>query len=157
MNISVERRVIRKTLVVASTLLALAACASGPGEKSVQRKQSFETAAGQPVRSFHVYTPLYSWEALNDTQLVVYPKPREAFLLDLAGPCSDLTYATGMTLTSNMSTVYVNFDKVIPIGGGVSMNMPCVIKQIRPVDVSKLKAIEHEQRKVDVQERKAEG
>lgn len=141
-----------RSLMVVSLVLALAACATAPSERDVQRSQAYAAAAGEPVRSFRYFNPLYSWEPVGDSQLVVYTKPQEAYLLDTAGPCPDLSYAPAIALTSNMSTVYVNFDKII-----AGRSIPCTISQIRPVDVGRLKAIQHEQRKVETQERQADG
>lgn len=138
--------------VMLASMAMLTACSSVPtAQRYSKRAAAYAEAAGEPVRSFR-YTQLYSWEPLGESQLALYTRPTEAWLIDTTGPCRDLSYATSIILTSNMSNVQTNLDKIIP-GSPTGIPMPCYIGQIRPVDVAKLKAVEHEQRKVAGKER----
>lgn len=124
---------------------SLAACSSAPEVKrDSDRLGAYTAAAGAPVKSFRFFSPLYSWQALSDNQLVIYTKPREAYLLDLQA-CPDLRVTNRIALTSNLNQVQVGFDRVI----NGRLRVPCVISQIRPVDIPHLKAVQLAQRKVE--------
>lgn len=145
-------KTVLSAVMVSSVLLA--ACASAPAsDKTAHRAAAYAEAAGAPVRSFRNFQ-LYSWEPVSSTQLALYTRPNEAWLIDTTGPCPDIMYATSITITSNMSNVQTMFDKIIP-SSATGMPMPCTIGQIRPIDLAKLKAVEHEQRKVQGSERPA--
>ncbi|MBE1159267.1 DUF6491 family protein [Dyella acidiphila] len=136
-----------KRIVVALLLSSLlAACSSVPyAQRLQQRQQTYGAAAGAPVQSFRlILGSIYSWEPLSDTQLVVYTQPTRAYLLDV-WPCSNLTFANGIGLTSFADQVQVGFDKVFTGRGYV----PCMIKQIRPVDLARFKLEREAQRHVD--------
>jgi hypothetical protein len=127
---------------VAATLLA--ACASVP---LAQRQAAYAAAAGAPVNSFRFFTPLWSWEELGPDQVVIYTKPKEAWLLDVPG-CNQLPFANAIGLTSNLNQVSIRFDKVITGRN----TFPCTIQKIRPVDVARLKAVQ-QQREVRTEPR----
>jgi hypothetical protein len=113
-------------------------------QREQQRQAAYASAAGAPVRSFHFFT-LWSWEPLGDRQVVVYTRPSQAWLLDLDGPCQDLPFTQAIGLTSSSGTVFNRFDKVL-VGRS---SMPCMITQIRPVDVRQLRVAQEAQRKID--------
>lgn len=135
--------VIRRLLAM-SLVMLLAACASTPyAQRISERQAAYAAAAGAPVRSFRFFN-LYSWEPLSDDQLAVYTRSNEAWLLDLAGGCQQLTFANSIGITSNINQVMVGFDKVLTGRG----NFPCTITQIRPIDVKHLKAVQQQQRQI---------
>jgi len=132
-------------LVVLLAVVSLAACSSAPYAKKTQdRLQAYTAAAGAPVNNFGFYPPIYSWEPLSNTQLVVYTKPKQAYFIDLAA-CVNLQVTTGIGLTSNSNQVAVGFDKVIPF----DTHTPCTIAKIRPIDMVHLKAVQQAQRKIE--------
>ncbi|KRF01925.1 hypothetical protein ASG87_10490 [Frateuria sp. Soil773] len=129
---------------LAGLLALLAACSGVPrAQQDSQRQAAYAAAAGAPVRSFRFFT-LYSWEPLGRDRLAVYTRPNEAWLLDVGG-CTDLEFTQAIGLTSNLHEVSVGFDKVLT----GRRDFPCTIRQIRPVDVAKLKAVQHEQRRIE--------
>jgi hypothetical protein len=132
--------------LVTLAVMGLAACASVPyPQRLQQRQQAYEAAAGAPVRSFRlIFNGIYSWEPLSDTQLVVYTQPTKAYLLDV-WPCNNLTFTNGIGLTSFANQVQTGFDKVFTGRGYV----PCMIKQIRPVNLAQFKLEKESQRHVD--------
>lgn len=139
-----------RVLMVLVLAVLLAACSSVPYAQRQQRRQAaYLAAAGAPVRSFRFFSPIWSWEPLSDTQLVVYTRPHKAWLLDLSGACQNLEFTSAIGLTSNLDEVSVNFDKVL-VGRGY---VPCTIKRIRPVDVARLKIEQAKQRKVEAEPR----
>ena len=140
-------------ILLATTLAAmLAACASAPyAQRPSERQAAYAAAAGAPVRNFRFFS-LYSWEPLSDSQLAVYTRPNEAWLLDLGGDCQDLAFVNSIGLTSNLNQVMVGFDRVLTGRG----NFPCTISQIRPVDVKSLKAVQQQQRLIKSEPRGAD-
>jgi hypothetical protein len=135
-----------RVLMAALIATGLVACASVPyAQRLQQRQQAYTAAAGAPVRSFRlIFNGIYSWEPLSETQLVVYTQPAKAYLLDV-WPCNNLTFTNGIGLTSFASQVQVGFDKVFTGRGYV----PCMIKQIRPIDLAQFKMEKEAQRHVD--------
>jgi hypothetical protein len=140
-------------ILLATTLAAmLAACASAPyAQRTSERQAAYAAAAGAPVRNFRFFS-LYSWEPLSDSQLAVYTRPNEAWLLDLGGDCQDLAFVNSIGLTSSLNQVMVGFDRVLTGRG----NFPCTISQIRPVDVKSLKAVQQQQRLIKSEPRGAD-
>ncbi len=127
----------------------LAACSSVPyAQRQQQRQAAYVAAAGAPVTSFHFFT-LWSWEPLSDHELVVYTRPSQAWLLDLDGPCENLRFTHAIGLTSSIGEVSTRFDKVLT----GRHYMPCMITQIRPVDVKQLRITQEAQRKISAEPR----
>ncbi len=134
------------TLVLAGLL---AACSNVPyAQRQQQRQQAYAAAAGAPVRSFHFLT-VWSWEALSESELVVYTRPSQAWLLDLDGRCDNLEFTRAIGLTSSVGEVSARFDKVLT----GRHYMPCTIMQIRPVDVKQLRIAQEAQRKIKAEPR----
>jgi hypothetical protein len=138
-----------KLRVLALILLGalLTACESAPYAKRLQqRQQAYAAAAGAPVRSFRLVMgmQIYSWEPLSDTQLVIYTLPSKAYLLDL-WPCNNLSFTNFIGLTSFADQVQTGFDKVLT----GRPYIPCVIKQIRPIDLARFKLDQEGQRHID--------
>jgi hypothetical protein len=123
------------TVVVA--MLALSACASVQEQRQVAppgpRGAAFSEAAGAPVNRFD-YTGFDAWEALGPQQMVLYTRPDQAWLLSFKAPCYRLDTATGIALSSRQQQVWINFDQVTALPGGV----PCTIVRIQPVDLHRL-------------------
>lgn len=121
------------TIAVAAALVGCTRVGPDYTARMVAREQAYVTAAGAPVNGFH-YFNLWSWEPLSDHTLAVYTRPSEAWLLDLDGKCRNLEFTNHIGLTSSASEVSAKFDRVITGPADV----PCIIKQIRPVDLTKL-------------------
>lgn len=133
------------------TCSLLVACSSVPYAQRMQARQAaYAAAAGAPVTHFN-FTSLYSWESLGDSQLAVYTRPNTAWLLDVPPYCPQLDYRNTIALTSNMNQVSINFDKVL-----TGSRIPCTIKQIRPVDVSRLRVLQQQQHRIESKPRPAE-
>lgn len=140
-----------RLLIAAIATLSVAACSSVPYAQRISARQAaYAAAARDPVRSFRFFE-LYSWEPLGDSQLAIYTKPSEAYLVTVMGPCPDLEFTNTIGLTSNVNEVQVRFDKVLT----GRRDFPCTIGEIRPVDLARLKSVEHEQRKIQSAQRDA--
>ena len=139
--------------LAAIATLGVAACSSVPYAQRISARQAaYAAAAREPVRSFRFFE-LYSWEPLGDSQLAIYTRPSEAYLVSVMGPCPDLEFTNAIGLTSNLNEVQVRFDKVLT----GRRDIPCTIGEIRPVDLARLKSVEHEQRKIQSAQRDAAG
>ncbi|RUL76613.1 DUF6491 family protein [Dyella choica] len=138
-----------KLRILALVLLGvlLTACETAPyAQRLQQRQQAYNAAAGAPVRSFRLIMgmQIYSWEPLSDSQLVIYTLPSKAYLLDV-WPCNNLTFTNFIGLTSFTNEVQTGFDKVLT----GRPYIPCVIKQIRPIDLAQFKLEKESQRHID--------
>ncbi|WP_149193952.1 DUF6491 family protein [Luteimonas suaedae] len=143
----------RMSLLLGS-ILALGACASTDRLTDSQRVETYRANAGEPVRDFRFFGNLNGWTPLGDRALVVWTRPNEAYLLELAGRCQDLDFAPAISLTNFSGRVSARFDDVIVRGGGSDTGrIPCRIQEIRPVDVKAVKVAEQELREANVEER----
>jgi len=127
---------LKRFLIVGVAAITLSACTLMGKDYAAQlaaRQQAYAAVAGAAVNSFH-YTGLWSWEPLSDTQLAVYTQASEAWLLDLKGTCRNLRFTNHIGLTADAGVVSIQLDRVLTGPG----DAPCVIKQIRSLDLSKL-------------------
>lgn len=142
---------IKRSMPMVVFTLLLGACSSVPyAQRLSERLAAYTAAAGAPVHNFRFFS-LYSWEPLSDTELAVYTRPNQAWLLDTGG-CQNLQYVETIGLTSNLNQVSVGFDKVLT---GRSY-FPCTITQIRPVDVKRLKVEQQKLRQIRSEPRSAQ-
>lgn len=138
-------------IAVLVTSMTLAACASAPyAQRLHQRQLDYAAAAGAPVTHLNFFR-LYSWESLGDSKLALYTKPNKAWLLDVSPNCLQLGYGNAIAVTSYLHQISVNFDRVIVAGSPV----PCAIREIRPIDVARLKVLQREPHPVESRPRPA--
>lgn len=131
--------------------LALVACSSVPyAQRQADRLAEYTVVAGAPVSSFR-FSSLYSWEPLGERMLAVYARPNQAWLIAVDGGCRDLPYAQNIGLTSSFGQVSVRFDRVLTGRD----NFPCTITQIRPLDISRMRANKAAQRAIKAEPRPA--
>ena len=139
---------------LAVIVASLAACASGPRMDPVERLAILEAHAGEPVNSIRHPGRFSGWNAVGSSALVLHTRPREAFLLDLSGPCSDLPFAQAIHVSSRAGSIASRFDYVMPMGPGTSsIRIRCHIRSIRPLDVAALRQSEQELREATSVER----
>lgn len=141
----------RQILLATAVVLGLAACATGRISDD-ERLGIYRANAGEPVKSFRYFGRIDGWTPLGDTALAVWTRPSEAWLLELGSRCPDLDFATAITLTSQMHSVYARFDRVRPLGQG-AVPIPCIIQEIRPLDTKAIRADEAEMREAATAER----
>lgn len=142
------------TTAALAAMLALAGCATTGKLGEAEKLALYQAHAGEPVSSFSYFGSINGWTPLGDGALAVWTRPGEAWLLELQGSCMDLTSTPVIGLTSNMNRVHARFDKVMVRSPG-SMNIPCYIGQIRPLDVKALRTSEKELREARAEEREA--
>lgn len=119
---------------------ALGACAT-TGLSSEDKLAIYRANAGEPVNSFNYFGRINGWTSLGDSAIAVWTRPNEAWLLDLAGPCPDIEYTPTIGLTSQFNRVSANFDEVIALNRS-SIQIPCRIDEIRPLDVTAIEQAE---------------
>lgn len=112
----------------------LGACASdGPTRlPGRDEAQDYVVYAGEPVSGFSSRS-IDDWTSVSETQLVVWTGVNQAWLLTVRGQCRELRRATRIGVSSTAGRV-TRFDRILVDG------VPCLIDEIRPVDVRQLKA-----------------
>ena len=146
----------KKVLVAMMLAAVLGGCATTGKLTSAERLDLYRAHAGEPVTSFRYFGSLNGWTELGDSALAVWTKPNEAWLLNLSGPCMDLSFAPAISITNMMGQVSARFDRVIVHGGGPMAHVPCRIDSIQPLDVKTLRASEKQLREAKISERAAE-
>jgi hypothetical protein len=121
-----------RILVVAVASGVLAACSSTGSTASTEREAAslarYEAAAGDAVGSFRFFR-LDGFTVLGESAVAVWASPRQAWLLTLEEPCTELRWSLALNLTSFSNRVYTRTDSV----------QGCRILSIRPVDVAALR------------------
>ena len=128
--------------IIAATVLS-AACSTTPSASASERQAReaaqlarFQAAAGAPIASISNFgSP--RWESVDDSHIVYSVSPTRQYLMTLSGPCMD--WAVGayvIGVSSDMGRINTNFDRVITSHGPA-----CSIKQIQPLDATKLKSM----------------
>jgi hypothetical protein len=119
-------------------LAALAACAPQAARQSPERASSRTIDYGEYVQGtvpWFNFTSLYSWDSDQLGYVVVWTTPRQAYRLQLVGPCLGLQTAAGVIgLTSQDGLVSSNRDAVI--AGGEH----CRIMRIDRLDAKAIRA-----------------
>jgi hypothetical protein len=145
-----------RTLLSIAVASSVAACAATDGLNQEQRLSAYQASAGEPVNAFSIFGPVDGWTDLGDRNLAVWTSGNEAYLLELATPCPDLSEAFAIGLTQSGQRVASGFDGVIVRGPITTVTpAPCMISRIRPVDIQELEAREDEFKTVDMVTREA--
>ncbi len=148
----------KAVLLLIALSAALGGCASDPRLGDGPRLDLYRAHAGAPVDRFNYFGTLNGWTPLGDEALAVWTRPNEAYLLELFGPCRELSFAPAISLSNHMGRVSARFDSVTPLGGGVgAFNFPCRIQTIRPLQVKALKQAQRELREARVVEREQQA
>lgn len=135
--------------------LALVACASTEDKSAAIEREAavlarYEAAAGEPVASFRFFR-IEGYTSLGDDRLALWTEGRKAYLLTVDEPCPELRWSLGISVTSSMSRVYADFDRVQTRDGS------CRIRSIRPIDVAALRESEKAARQSTVGVLEREG
>ncbi len=132
----------KSTAFFLAALLAstVAGCATNrlSGE---QRLALYSEHAGAPVNSFTFFGSIIGWTSLGDSAIAVKTKPSEEWLLSFYGRCPDIEYSPVITVTSQFNRVSAGFDKVVARNRS-SIEIPCRIREIRPLDVKAIRSDE---------------
>ena len=109
------KKVLSVVVLAMAMTVGLGACRSTPRATDAERLAFYEAHAGDPVRSFRMFGRLNGWTPLGNRAMVAWTRPNEAWLLNFAGPCQDLQFASAITISSFSSTVTARFDTVTPV------------------------------------------
>ncbi|HYM42096.1 MAG TPA: DUF6491 family protein [Steroidobacteraceae bacterium] len=145
-----------KLALTAAALSLTGACASvpsqptpprapGQGEPSLaQQARGAQPArarylpyAGAPIDHFNWMGYIEGWEALSDSELVVFVGASGAYMLTVWSPCGTrgLPWVNHIELTRSIAgSVYARFDSVRVD------RMSCPIAEIRPIDLRRMRA-----------------
>ncbi len=126
--------------LAAIALMTLQGCAT-TGMTEAEKLATYRAAAGEPVSSFTYLGRISGWTPLDDEHIAVWTRPKEAWLLSFSGICQDIEFTPMIGLTSQGSRVYAGFDKVL-VDSPNSMRLPCRIREIRPLDVTRIREAE---------------
>ena len=135
----------KRHLLLGVLACALAACATNPAQRDAERLALYLAHAGEPVTSFRYSGSLNGWTPLGEDAVALWTRPSQAYLVSFKGRCPDLDFAPAISVSSQLNTVYKNFDKVTALTPG-SMSIPCHIREIRPLDVKAIRQAEREMR-----------
>ena len=130
----------RLSIIALAASLALVGCATNRPDDA-QMLAMYRAHAGAPVQSFTIFGHVSGWTPIGDSALAVWTRPKEAFLLELDGPCWDLEFTPFISLTSTFNRVSARFDKVLVRDRDV-VSIPCRIHTIRPLDTTAIRAAE---------------
>ena len=121
------------------TAAVLAGCAGqSPCERDTEAYDLYRDFAGAPIDEFTYLGNYDGWRSLGKNVLAVQTGVRDAYLITVQGPCSELSFANTIALTSTGNTVRRGLDSV-RVGGE-----NCTIREIRPVDYAGLRKAQRE-------------
>ena len=117
----------------------VAGCASqSPRERDAQAYELYRDFAGAPIDEFTYLGRYEGWRSLGKNVLAIQTSLKDAYLVTVQGPCSELPFVNTIAVTSTANTVRRGLDSVR--AGGVS----CTIREIRPVDYAGLRKAQRE-------------
>lgn len=124
---------------VLAVLAALAACTTAPAERperELPARARYMPYTGAPIDSFTWMARFDGWEALSDSELVIFMDADTAYYLKVWAPCGTqglpFAHVVGLT-TSAGGTVISRLDAVRTQG------MNCPIAEIRKLDYKRLR------------------
>lgn len=129
-----------KTSLVLAALAAVAACTTVPADRQqtvLPARARYLPYLGSPIGTFTWTMRFDGWEALSDSELVVFMSADTAYYLKVWAPCGTegLRFAHVIGLTSSVGgTVISGLDSVRTLG------MSCPISEIRPLDYPRMRA-----------------
>jgi len=116
---------------ITATLLAAAllfgSAASATADREAEQLARYEQFAKPPVQDMPFWR-MDGYESLGRDAVMVWTSVKDAWLIRVYEPCSDLQWANSIGLTSNMHRVSTKFDFVL------ARKSRCMIKSIQPVD-----------------------
>jgi hypothetical protein len=128
-----------KPFVVLAVLAALAACTTAPverPERQLPARARYMPFTGAPIDSFTWMARFDGWEALSDSELVIFMGADTAYYLKVWAPCGTqgLPFAHVVGLTTSVGgTVISRLDSVRTQG------MNCPIAEIRKLDYKRMR------------------
>ncbi|MGH8132046.1 MAG: DUF6491 family protein [Steroidobacteraceae bacterium] len=128
-----------KWILAPAMLAALTACAGMAQRRAAadqQERARYLAYAGAPVDHFTWFGRYDGWQALSDSELVVFMGANGAYLLKVWSPCGTrgLPFINRIGLTHSFGgTVYARLDSVR------ADRWNCPISEIRPIDLKRMR------------------
>jgi hypothetical protein len=122
-----------RLLVIVLLSVVLSACAAGLSRKDEGMQFRYVDYAGDPVERITVMRGVDYWTSISRTQLVIWTRMNEAWLLTVWDSCTELQFAQAISVTQTGNSIS-RFEKV-RVG-----NEECPITEIRPIDVKQMRA-----------------
>lgn len=110
----------------------LVACGTGLARRD-EPGLKYVDYAGDPVAEIRAMRGINGWTPVSRTQLVIWTGINQAWLLTVWEGCYNLTFANAIQVTRTGYTIS-RFEKVRV------ENETCAIREIRPIDVVRMKA-----------------
>ena len=133
-------RRLRTTCLLSLTALAtLASCKTEPADRpgtALPERARYMPYVGAPITSFNWMMRFDSWEALSDSELVMFINPDTAYYLKISAPCGQagLGFAHVIGLTSSVGGAVIAHLNSVRTEG-----MNCQIAEIRTVDYTRMR------------------
>ena len=126
-------------LLSVAALATLAACKTEPVDRAgtaLPERARYMPYVGAPITSFSWMMRFDSWEALSDSELVMFINPDTAYYLKIAAPCgrAGLGFAHVIGLTSSVGGAVIAHLNSVRTEG-----MNCQISEIRTVDYTRMR------------------
>jgi len=112
------------TILLATAVLTSSAATASRESEQLARYEQF---AKPPVQDM-TFWRMDGYESLGRDAVMEWTSVKDAWLIRVYEPCSDLEWANSIGLTSNMHRVSTKFDFVL------ARKSRCMIKSIQPVD-----------------------
>lgn len=93
-----------------SSVASARAAASEGG--SSEGSAAAQTPAYEQVDSFWMWSRPYSWQPVDDSTVVLWATPFDAYLVRLSYPSHDMKWVQAIGVTSSGNRVYAKFDAV---------------------------------------------
>jgi len=128
-----------QSILVLVALAALAACTTAPAERPARElpaRARYMPYMGPSIDSFTWLARFDGWEALSDSELIIFTGPDTAYYLKVWAPCGTqgLPFAHVLGLTTSVGgTVISRLDSVRTQG------MNCPIAEIRKLDTRRMR------------------
>ncbi|HEX2789771.1 MAG TPA: DUF6491 family protein [Steroidobacteraceae bacterium] len=113
------------------TAMALAACSSLAPHETRPSLERYLQYAGPPIQRFSYRDSDYGWQTAAADKLVMFVA-RDAYLLGVSPPCSQLQFAQHIRLNTAISGSVSRYDYVL------FDDQKCLIDEIRPVDYRRM-------------------
>lgn len=119
-------------VVTLLTVLTMTGCTSIGQMKGESAAERYVDYAGAPIERFTAFR-VSGWTVISRSQLVLWVGVNDAYLITVWDSCQNLQFANRIGVTSTGSSIS-KFDQV-------QFNRErCPINEIRPIDISKMKA-----------------
>ncbi|MEP7043453.1 MAG: DUF6491 family protein [Dokdonella sp.] len=122
----------RRIAATLFTLIAGSAVYADTPETQQKNLDRYTPYLQEPVDQFQ-YWSLYKWQLVGAEKIVVWTTVKDAFLLTVEQPCSQLQWANGITLTTQESRFVSRRIDYVNAGGD-----RCRIVEIQPLDYARL-------------------